>query len=539
MHYDNSYFDGERIVKANDGYFTPEEEAANTAYIQLMKEHPAEYCKARIAANEITYEEALNFFMLKGTGRTQEACQAATNAINNVPAKAEKEAAKIIKAYHTAQDNASARCIEYYKKNPEAINDKIREALQTFPLPERLDGQPYGENAVDYFPTIMCAFIVQYLAILADMGSKDFTYIDIMDELMFNKYGLHISKKTADALRYFLASDELWERIEKDKTFSTAKLATIAAIKKSSVYSESNSKVANRFSEVQRILSTDSNGQLTFFFDEKPEDDQVIPVGISAPKSKKQVISYVSLSYEGEPVTYNRQRIQRYDENVLNTICTLKQCGNNHMTIPDIFRTMQGNKAQYPTQKQADRIRESIRKLASTRVYIDVTQEVNAKYKLPDDRLKTDDRLKKVVIDEALLVYTGIEAATVNGLSTYALTLDKMPILFEYSQAKGEIVSYPIELLDVPVNENETITAIKFYLLKQIHLITKGQRNNPCINYESMYSSVGVPVPGKQQRDRDRKYIHAMLETWKKQNVFTAFEEYKEGRTIAGVKILF
>lgn len=307
-------------------------------------------------------------------------------------------------------------------------------------------------------------------------------------------------------------------------------LEVISNLNKPETYSILNNKVSNQYASIQdKLLATEPNGQLTFMTD-------LIPVMQSPRASKKksvEVNTLVGLSYSGE-LTRKLARVNGYDKAILNTICSIFQAGNQTMTLADIFRVMNGNTTKQPSQKQRDKILASIKKLGATRIYLDISEEIERKYLTIND-----SRVTKGVIDEPLLHYTGGLFQTENGQEVYAVSILKEPILMTYSKSKSQLVSFPISLLDTKsVSATDDIVAIREYLLQQITLMRNGQRDNKTILYESIYKSCGIDAPtDRKTAMRKRDSIDKLLEEWKQQDYIKGYKVKKSGTSFVGFEI--
>lgn len=307
-------------------------------------------------------------------------------------------------------------------------------------------------------------------------------------------------------------------------------LEVISNLNKPETYSILNNKVSNQYASIQdKLLATEPNGQLTFMTD-------LIPVMQSPRAAKKksvEVNTLVGLSYSGE-LSRKLARVNGYDKAVLNTVCSIFQAGNQTMTLADIFRVMNGNTSKQPSQKQRDKILSSIKKLGATRIYLNISEEIERKYLTIND-----SRVTKGIIDEPLLHYTVGLFQTENGQEVYAVSILKEPILMTYSKAKSQLVSFPISLLDTKsVSATDDIVAIREYLLQQITLMRNGQRDNKTILYESIYKSCGIDAPtDRKTAMRKRDSIDKLLEEWKQQDYIKGYKVKKSGTSFVGFEI--
>ena len=297
-----------------------------------------------------------------------------------------------------------------------------------------------------------------------------------------------------------------------------------------------NTMISNNMTTIfDTLLKETPNGQLSLL-------PTKVQLDISGDKNKKEVFNKISFTYGGE-LSFNKARIKEYDRLILDAVCTILYAGNGVMSDADIFRTLKGYKGTKtkPSQKQLERIREGMLKMSGTRMYADITEELNRGY------LKTEnEELKKGVWDKAIVEYDGLELIAPNGSIQKVYSFKdnrgniRYPMIMQYCQAKGQIVSYPIELLDTPEHYTEEYTLIKSYLLKEITNYIKGHRNNNnVIAYSSMYKKCGLEEPvDKTLRKRDRDAIKNMLDYWKEKNYIKGYKDHKQGRAITGIEFI-
>lgn len=281
-----------------------------------------------------------------------------------------------------------------------------------------------------------------------------------------------------------------------------------------------NSKVANRITEAALYSGA---GAL---------------LDVSGRKEKGDVLTAVSLNYEGEGVSINKQLTQ-FDREVHNAVTTLFVAGNKNITIAQIWKQLSGSNEK-PNKPQADALRESIDKQRFTRVVIDYTAEARGR----DLQDMEGNPVTSFVIDDYFLNATKARIETANGREVEGYVINRAPALYEHSQILGQVITYPAKLLDTSEagqNTSENIV-IKKYLLRRIGMLKgkSGERLSPRIKYTSVYKVAGYEgegSPDKKQRKRINDYVLECMKIWQAGGHVSGFQEYKEGRTRAGVEV--
>lgn len=293
-----------------------------------------------------------------------------------------------------------------------------------------------------------------------------------------------------------------------------------------------NSYVAGNFMDILNGFYKDNDGQMSFI-------PQVMGVDITG-KGKGNITVMLSINYEGDitkegtkSIDYNKARIQGFDTAVLDAICTILETGQNDIYVSAIDALLRGSdKIQKVSPKREERIKLAFRKLGGTRVQLDITSELKSKY----DFAALD--LKEGVIDAAMLEYTGLKLTTYAGATTHVIHVEKMPVIYQYSKAKGEITSFPTALLETGERAEERFTTLKLALLKRITLINKRIMIEKTILFESLYRAAGLEEhEHKTQRSREREALVNMLKFWKEQGYIKGYEAYYKGREFVGFKI--
>lgn len=249
------------------------------------------------------------------------------------------------------------------------------------------------------------------------------------------------------------------------------------------------------------------------------------------------VVTYMSLTYTGDAVQLRgRRALTGYDKAVYNTLSTLWNAGNSHVTPHEILRHMNGRAASKGYSKsQIDRVNNSIRKMMGTILYLDMS----------DDMQKTefrinDDRVAGCKIETQLLQATRCELRTETGRTVEGWNIDREPIMYTYNKAKRQIVTVPIGLLDTSaaVSNTEDVIAIREYLLLQIENMRTKHRHNNVIRYDTLYSKTGIMKPtGRVAQGRQRDQIKAMLDLWKQRGYISGYADQREGSRIIGVQV--
>lgn len=317
-----------------------------------------------------------------------------------------------------------------------------------------------------------------------------------------------------------------------EQRFNSDRVEHITPIRHADTFYTPNSYVAGNFMDILKGFYKDNDGQMSFI----PQNMEIDITG----KGKGYIPVMLSINYEGDitkegtkSIDYNRARIEGFDTNVLDAICTILETGQNDIYVSAVDALLRGSdKIQKVSEKREERIILAFRKLGGTRVRLDITNELKGKY----DFAALD--LKEGIMDAAMLEYTGLELTTYAGKKTYVIHVDKMPAIYQYSKAKGEITSFPTALLDTPERAEERFTTLKIALLKRITLINKRIMNSKTILFNTLYSTAGLEeIADKGNRSKERDKLIDMLKVWKEQGYIKGYKPHYEGRAYTGFEI--
>ena len=181
------------------------------------------------------------------------------------------------------------------------------------------------------------------------------------------------------------------------------------------------------------------------------------------------------------------------------------------------------------------KIKESIDKSRYIKTVIDYTDEA----KLYNQKIEKTLYEGYLLAAEKIIVKSG-------GVEQEGYILLRKPILYEYAQISRQIISVPINLLNTKdtVYSTDEVIVIRGYLLRQIEWMKNEKSNrNTNITYQGVYEELEVTrdfyndTPYKKKTAKVRGHVKSILESWQTQNYINNFEEYKNGKQIAGVKI--
>lgn len=356
------------------------------------------------------------------------------------------------------------------------------------------------------------------------------------------------------------------------KQLNTEKPAEIEAIASHiSEFIQQNSSVNNgliRNTVYNELYGMEVDGQMRFMQSIAPQE-----VKVRGRKGKSdEVYSLCSFSFddvdeafEARGVKINERgwsKITAYDRRVYNAVGTLWVNGRTSFSCTEIYSIMTGYSRNNPNKSQLDAIVKSIHKLERIRVFIDLTEEVNAgiiKDKEPLIRagvLKShSDKIKRAVINGRMLTYNGLEIESEEGAKKDTIALTSIPLLLAYNLAKRTVINIPMSMLGKVMQDqsaSEKTIAFQDYLLMRICSYKNGKLLENKIVFETIYRDSGIEKPstndytekGDKKKSasqvaveikRDRDLIVNMFKIWEKEGFIKGYHLVKKGKSYESI----
>ena len=266
---------------------------------------------------------------------------------------------------------------------------------------------------------------------------------------------------------------------------------------------------------------------------------------VASPKrgARKPALTKAILTFGDDKavITASRQKYTPYDSAVYSGVITLYEAENNVITPAMVYRAMNGlNDSEYVNPSTLSKVAKSIEKNRKSQLTIDFTEEaeqVMRGYEEPGKDFKTTYEGNLLVADKITVKNNGIEQT--------AYKILRKPILYEYAETVGQVISVPIHLLQTKggVRSTEDVIVLREYLLRQIENYKRRHRNGVVtLAYKDIYSVCGVSEEThknlKDKYKKIRSHTEALLGEWQRLDYIKAFESKRDGtRAIALLEI--
>ena len=266
-------------------------------------------------------------------------------------------------------------------------------------------------------------------------------------------------------------------------------------------------------------------------------DEGVFDLVVSGKKAKNEVLTKVMLYYDENKIKLSgREKFMPYDREVYDSVVSLYEAGNEIITPAMVYRAMNGLTETEKISPQAlAAVTKSLDKSRSIKTIIDYTDEA---------RLYNKD-VSETKFEGYLLNAEKIWVK-INGELKEAYRIYRKPILYEYAQISGQIITVPSKLLQTKdaVRSTDEVIVIRGYLLRQIEWIKSDKTTrNENVTYQGIYDELKVSRLDLGEKAYERKtakirsHVKAILDEWINEGYILKYVEYKEGNSIRGVTI--
>jgi hypothetical protein len=249
--------------------------------------------------------------------------------------------------------------------------------------------------------------------------------------------------------------------------------------------------------------------------------------------NKKETLTKVSLNYDDENIQiYDKdKRFTPYDRTVHNAVCSLFEAGNTNFTPDQVYRVMNGlDDQQYVSPQAVGAITRSLDK--QRRIYANINYTDEAKEYRKD--------VNSCIVEDYILSAKKITLEA-GGQRVTGYKLNSKPILYQYAQVSGQVLTVPSKLLNTKdvIKSTEDVIIIREYLIRRIEVMKNNKNQSNRILLDSVYKEIDQPDPTKKKALKVRNIIEKLLSKFVSEKYIKNFEFYKEGRAFKGIEIIY
>ena len=255
-------------------------------------------------------------------------------------------------------------------------------------------------------------------------------------------------------------------------------------------------------STIWALLEEDTNGPIKF------------AIKAESATSKKPVNIYYAVNFDDLGITTSK-RLTAFDKRVYIAVAALYKAGNKIMTCSQIHQAM--GYSTRPAKTDIEKIRNSVLKMSSTRVFLDNREEIT----------KGGYNYPPVVIDGPLLPIFHRHDCIINGQvapEAFAPVCD--PPIVDFARARKQIIRVDKKLLETPISKTDQNLQIEDYLLERVAR-AKNKAQPPKILFSTLYERAHVSTQKQQKRAIEKAQM--IMEHYRKNGFIAAFEVEKDG----------
>lgn len=202
--------------------------------------------------------------------------------------------------------------------------------------------------------------------------------------------------------------------------------------------------------------------------------------------------------------------------------------GYKSFTPQLVYRYAIANKSARVTAKQKQQVVDSLNKMRSMYLTIDVTPEYVGMYKKMD--------IEEIMLDENLVYIRGAKV-TMQGRTYEGYELLKQPVLDRYAQDLKQVTYFTRDLLEGSGGTEDAL--LNKYMAERLASM-ENSRNSMASNrilLTSIYEAMDVHTPNKDKRRKIKNKIDSLLASWKNKGRITTYEFVKKGKAFHAVDI--
>ncbi|MBR4383333.1 MAG: hypothetical protein IKN16_07120 [Selenomonadaceae bacterium] len=200
--------------------------------------------------------------------------------------------------------------------------------------------------------------------------------------------------------------------------------------------------------------------------------------------------------------------LTRFDNDVANVCISEWEVGNRYVTYSTIYRTLTGRVGESdanPSKVQLAAIKHSLKKLMNVKLKI-YFQDAAVKLGYNDG--------KKINVEDKIIPARFVDC-TVNGQKTTVIELTaESPLLTVARMKNNQIISYDVELLNVPGQKNTPLNIeLKHYAIRRV-METKAhpKQMTPSITFADVLEKCRIADADNKKKHRVRETLKAVFE---------------------------
>ena len=230
-------------------------------------------------------------------------------------------------------------------------------------------------------------------------------------------------------------------------------------------------------------------------------------------KNNEPAIVMYSINFDELTDAKITKALEPYDKRVYIAVAALFNTGSEWMSIPQIYDAM-GYKGA-PGKFDKDKINASITKMSAAKIYLDNSQEVDAKY-----------NYQLIHYDGALLQMERLTAIINGELIENAIHIFREPVMIAFARGRKQISTVDKNIYATPVSKTNANIRIEDYLLERIlrARVGSGQRR---ILFTTIYENAKLDTSRKRQYAKTT--IQKILDHYVKHNLIRQYTIDEEG----------
>lgn len=279
------------------------------------------------------------------------------------------------------------------------------------------------------------------------------------------------------------------------------------------------------------------------FQNELPSDNQDNKIVFKPNRKDPKLDVYFNACLMSEPdnTVYGvfSREFSDYDKQVLEAVCSLWLNKQYRFTLTQLYKTMVKDKDQRPTDKQSEKLKESMLKMMTTLVFLD-TGNIGNMYKF--QRYK---RLQHVIEARATSEYTHNQYGDQYDL-IFEISSDFPPLNYDFANRLKMVDTYPLDdrrIYSISNTKQQIeLKAFLEYRILGMQGTPKSSKDTRVILMDSLYNECYdftnlKPDSVRQKKKRIRDQMESILDEYKSKGTIKDYKFNKSGNIIKKVTI--
>lgn len=266
----------------------------------------------------------------------------------------------------------------------------------------------------------------------------------------------------------------------------------------------------------------------------KPVESQIsglLASMVDYPVKREAGAQHLTAILTTDEVFKQHPNLMRWDMRVYTAIAQIWNDTRAPFTVDQVYHYATGDRTVRVTASKRKKVTDSIEKMMNMSISVNVAPEWNLYHR--------KGKKAEMYLRENMLQISQITVEA-NGKRTDGYILARQPVIDRYASDVNQIGMLDNELVK-PFSGSPEDSLIAYYLGRR--LIGMTNANNKLVSskiaYDAVYKEADAADATKQKKAKIRQKAKDVLTYWVSLKIISSYHEYKEGRVLKGVELVF